>query len=134
MHVWIWPNFSTLCDWGLELLRWDKQSWKPRQVAKHEKTCFDNQHVFKPFMFDTFDFLTLEHVDILRRVQRVMHNNVMSPRFMNIVFKRIDLPTKKGQQHSRCLIVFHYCVIFSFSNSIKLTFFFKKNFTLSVLD
>jgi hypothetical protein len=27
------------------------------KVAKHEKACSDNQHVFIPFAFDTFDFL-----------------------------------------------------------------------------
>jgi len=27
------------------------------KVAKHEKTCFDNQHAFIPFSFDTFGFL-----------------------------------------------------------------------------
>jgi len=27
------------------------------KVAKHEKACFDNQHAFIPFAFDTFGFL-----------------------------------------------------------------------------
>jgi len=42
-------------------------------------------------IFDTFDFLAPEVVDLLHRVQRVMHNNVnvMSSRSMNVVFTRI---------------------------------------------
>ncbi|MFS8022143.1 hypothetical protein Hanom_Chr16g01436061 [Helianthus anomalus] len=52
------------------------------KVTKHEKTCLDNQHVFIPFAFDTFDFLAPEAVDLLSRVQRVMHSNVMTPRSM----------------------------------------------------
>jgi len=27
------------------------------KAPKHEKTCSDNQHVFRPFDFDTFGFL-----------------------------------------------------------------------------
>jgi len=48
------------------------------KAAKHEKTCYDNKHVFIPFAFDTFSFLALGTVDLLHKVQRVMHNNVMS--------------------------------------------------------
>jgi len=39
------------------------------KVVKHEKTCFDNQHVLIPFAFDTFSFLISEIVDLLHRVQ-----------------------------------------------------------------
>jgi len=45
---------------------------------------------------DGLEFLTPELVDILKRVHRVVHNNVMSLRFMNIVFKRIDFANQKG--------------------------------------
>ena len=38
------------------------------KVAKHKKMCSDNEHVFKPFAFDTFDFLAPEVVDLLLRV------------------------------------------------------------------
>ncbi|GJW52744.1 putative reverse transcriptase domain-containing protein [Tanacetum coccineum] len=41
------------------------------KMAKHEKTCIENQHVFVPFAFDTFDFLAPEAVELLNRVQRV---------------------------------------------------------------
>jgi hypothetical protein len=54
-------GFFHLRDWGLGLLQWDRQPSKPRQVAKHEKPCFGNQHVFIPFVFDTFGFLTMGH-------------------------------------------------------------------------
>jgi len=66
------------------------------KVVKHEKTCSDNQHTFIPFAFDTFCLLTPEDVDLLHRVQNVMHGNVMSPRSMNIVFTRIDFVIQKG--------------------------------------
>jgi len=66
------------------------------KVAKHEKTCSDNQHAFIPFAFDTFGFLAPETVDLLHRVQKVLHSNVMSPRSMNVVFTRIDFAIRKG--------------------------------------
>ena len=66
------------------------------KVAKHEKACIDNQHVFVPFAFDTFGFLAPEAVDVLNRVQRVMHSFVMTPRSMNIVFKRLSFAIQKG--------------------------------------
>lgn len=40
---------------------------------------------FTPFIFDTFGFLKPKAFDILQRVQRLMHNNVVSPRSMNVV-------------------------------------------------
>jgi len=52
--------------------------------------------LFIPFAFDTFGFLASETVDLLHRVQKVMHNNVMSPRSMNVVFTRIDFVIQKG--------------------------------------
>ncbi|GJR26184.1 putative reverse transcriptase domain-containing protein [Tanacetum coccineum] len=45
------------------------------QVAKHEKTCLENQHVFIPFAFDTFDFLPPEAKEFFTRVQRVMQRS-----------------------------------------------------------
>ncbi|MCI49666.1 auxilin-like protein, partial [Trifolium medium] len=49
------------------------------KVAKHERACSENQHAFIPFAFDTCDFLAPDVVTILKRVQRVMHSNVVSP-------------------------------------------------------
>ncbi|MFS8025730.1 putative petal formation-expressed [Helianthus anomalus] len=66
------------------------------KVIKHEKACLDNQHVFIPFAFDTFGFLAPEAVDLLNRVQRVMHSNVMTPRSMDVVFKRLSFAIQKG--------------------------------------
>ncbi|GKC64625.1 hypothetical protein Tco_1097223 [Tanacetum coccineum] len=40
------------------------------KVAKHEKACLENQHVFIPFAFDTFGFLAPEAEEFLNRVQR----------------------------------------------------------------
>ena len=54
----------------------DPQScFKLNKVVNYEKTCFDNQHIFTPLVFDTVGYLTLEVVNIL---QRVIHNNVVS--------------------------------------------------------
>jgi len=65
------------------------------KVVKHEKTSSDNQHVFTPFVFDTFGFLASKAIDLLHRVQKVMHGNVMSPRSINVVFKRIGFVIQK---------------------------------------
>jgi hypothetical protein len=35
------------------------------KVAKDEKTCYDNQHTFIPFVFDTFYFLAPNVVSLL---------------------------------------------------------------------
>nr|GFA14378.1 putative reverse transcriptase domain-containing protein [Tanacetum cinerariifolium] len=66
------------------------------KVTKHEKTCIENQHVFIPFAFDTFSYLASEAVELLSRVQRVMHNNVMTPRSTDVVFKHIGFAIQKG--------------------------------------
>jgi hypothetical protein len=65
-------------------------------VAKHERACSNNQHAFILFAFDTFGFLAPDAMNILKRVQRVMHNNVVSHRSQDIVFKRIDFAIQKG--------------------------------------
>ena len=66
------------------------------KVAKHERACVENQHVFLPFAFDTFGFLPPDAVEVLKRVQRVLHGNVMSPRSSNVVFRRIGFAIQKG--------------------------------------
>ncbi|GKE17129.1 hypothetical protein Tco_1424706 [Tanacetum coccineum] len=65
------------------------------KVTKQEKTCIENQHVFIPFAFDTFGFLAPKAMELLSRVQRVMHNNVMTPISTNVIFKRIGFAIKK---------------------------------------
>jgi len=49
------------------------------KVAKHESVRSHNQHVFIQFASDTFNFLALEVVDLLHRIQKVMYINVMYP-------------------------------------------------------
>nr|GEV74873.1 putative reverse transcriptase domain-containing protein [Tanacetum cinerariifolium] len=66
------------------------------KVTKHEKTCIANQEVFIPFAFDTFGFLAPEAMELLNRVQQVMHDNVMTPRSTDVVFKRIGFAIQKG--------------------------------------
>ncbi|KAF5793207.1 hypothetical protein HanXRQr2_Chr09g0414851 [Helianthus annuus] len=45
------------------------------KVAKHEKACLENQHVFIPFAFDTFGSLAPEAVEFLNKVQQVVNSN-----------------------------------------------------------
>ncbi|GKB22508.1 hypothetical protein Tco_0861909 [Tanacetum coccineum] len=66
------------------------------KVTKHEKSCVKNQHVFIPYVFDTFGFLAPEAVELLTRVQRVMNSYVMTPRSINVVFTRIGFAIQKG--------------------------------------
>ena len=66
------------------------------KVTKHERSCMENQHVFIPFAFDTFGFLAPDAVELLKRVQRIMHSNVISPRSSDVVFKRISFTIQKG--------------------------------------
>ncbi|KAL7591245.1 hypothetical protein Lser_V15G34638 [Lactuca serriola] len=74
------------------------------KVTKHEKMCMENQHTFIPFAFDTFGFLLPEAVELLNIVQRVMHSNVMTPRSIDAVFKRISFAIQKGLRHSLLLV------------------------------
>ncbi|GKA91902.1 hypothetical protein Tco_0813827 [Tanacetum coccineum] len=41
------------------------------KVAKHEKACLENQHVFIPFAFDTFGFLAPEAEEFLNRLSHL---------------------------------------------------------------
>jgi len=88
---------SPLVGLGVEAFTVGQEALKvaSRKVVKHEKACSDNQHVFIPFSFDTFSFLASEAVDLLHRVQRVLHSYVMSPRSMNVMFTRIGFAIQK---------------------------------------
>ncbi|GJV15438.1 hypothetical protein Tco_1360761 [Tanacetum coccineum] len=66
------------------------------KLTKHEKACIENQHVFIPFAFDTFSFLTPEAMELLNRFQQVMNSNVMTLRSTNVVFHRISFAIQKG--------------------------------------
>ncbi|KAJ0815419.1 hypothetical protein HanPSC8_Chr17g0797291 [Helianthus annuus] len=66
------------------------------KVAKHEKACLENQHVFVPFAFDTFGGLAPDAVRLLNRVQKVVNNNSSSLKVSNFVFSRIGFSIQKG--------------------------------------
>jgi hypothetical protein len=59
-------------------------------------TCFYNQHAFITFAFYTFGFLAPEVVDLLNRVQKVMHSNIVSHKSMDVVFKRMSFAIQKS--------------------------------------
>jgi hypothetical protein len=44
----------------------------------------------------TFGFLAPKVLDILKRVRRVMHSNVVSHRSLDVVFKRVGFAIQKG--------------------------------------
>jgi hypothetical protein len=48
------------------------------------------------FQWGKVVFLAPEAVDLLKRVQRVMHSNVMTPRSMDVVFRRLGFAIQKG--------------------------------------
>jgi hypothetical protein len=74
-----------------------KQNGQIRESVFWQLTCFYTvQHVFIPFAFKTFDFLAPEVVNLLKNVQKVMHNNVVSPRSMNLVFQKLSFAIQKG--------------------------------------
>ncbi|MFS7947065.1 putative exostosin [Helianthus anomalus] len=66
------------------------------KVAKHEKACLENQHVFVPFAFDTFGGLAPDVVRLLNRVQKVVNSNSSSLKVSNLVFSRIGFSIQKG--------------------------------------
>ncbi|MCI02441.1 auxilin-like protein, partial [Trifolium medium] len=65
------------------------------KVVKHGGACADNEHVFIHFAFDIFDFLAPEAMNILKKVQKVMHINMVSPRSQDVVFNMIGLVIQK---------------------------------------
>ncbi|KAF5793663.1 hypothetical protein HanXRQr2_Chr08g0319011 [Helianthus annuus] len=66
------------------------------KVAKHDKACRENQHVFVPFAFDTFGGLAPDAVRLLNRVQKVVNSNSSSLKVSNFVFSRIGFSIQKG--------------------------------------
>ncbi|KAK2438038.1 hypothetical protein QL285_022859 [Trifolium repens] len=65
------------------------------KIVKYERACSKNQDTFIHFAFDTFGFLALDAMNILKRVQRVMHSNAWSPKFQDVVFKRSEFAIQK---------------------------------------
>jgi hypothetical protein len=88
------------CLVGLEVrdftVGWTTLKAASSKMTKHEKACFDNQHVFISFAFDIFGFLTPETVNLLQRIQKIMHNNVVSLKSMNVVFERLNFAIQKN--------------------------------------
>ncbi|MFS7899287.1 putative exostosin [Helianthus anomalus] len=66
------------------------------KVAKHEKACIENQHVFVPFAFDTFGALAPDAVRFLKRVQQVVSSNTAHVKGQNFVFSRVGFAIQKG--------------------------------------
>ncbi|MFS7915398.1 putative exostosin [Helianthus anomalus] len=66
------------------------------KVAKHEKACIENQHVFVPFAFDTFGALAPDAVWFLKRVQQVVSSNTAHVKGHNFVFSRVGFAIQKG--------------------------------------
>jgi hypothetical protein len=60
------------------------------KMVKYDKVCTDNQHIFILFAFNIFGFLAPKVVNLLKKVQNVLHSNVVSSRSMNVVFQRFD--------------------------------------------
>lgn len=81
------------------LLR-DKQRLKLVQIKWSNMRKHISKSCFIPFTFDTFDFLALEAIDLLQRVQKFMNNNIVSFKFINIIFKKIGFTIQKGAVHN----------------------------------
>jgi 3-hydroxyacyl-CoA dehydrogenase len=59
-------------------------------MVKHERACSENQHASIPFAFDTVGFLVPKTINkYFKKVRRVMHDNVVSFKSIDIVFKII---------------------------------------------
>lgn len=61
----------------------------------HESACIANQHSLIPFAFDTFGFLAHGSVEVLKRLQKVMGNNVMTAGATEYVFRRVAFAIQK---------------------------------------
>ncbi|MFS8022418.1 putative exostosin [Helianthus anomalus] len=66
------------------------------KIAKHEKACIENQHVFVPFAFDTFGALAPDAMRFLKRVQQVVSSNTAHVKGQNFVFSRVGFVIQKG--------------------------------------
>jgi hypothetical protein len=75
--------------------RWTVLKVISNKMVKYRKVCSDNQHIFISFVFDIFGFLISKIVNYLKKVQKVMYNNNMSLRSMNVVFQRLNFIIQK---------------------------------------
>lgn len=94
MHVCTWLRCFRVSTCGIE----DHNFYcRGRQLSKqqHENSCSNDRYAFTSFVFDIFDFLTLEVVDNIQKVEMIMYNNVLSLRPKDVIYKRIEF-FKKG--------------------------------------
>ena len=91
-------NFSPLVGLGTWVFVVRQEAFKTNlsKWVKHEKTCYDNQHAFV-----LFGFLTPDVVDILQKVQRIMHNKYS---------RGLILPSKNISDVAYCMLVYHLCI------------------------
>jgi hypothetical protein len=54
------------------------------------------------FPFLSIGFLAPEVVTLLHRIQKIMNINIVSPRAMNVLFKRIGFAIQKGVGGATC--------------------------------
>ncbi|KAL8106507.1 hypothetical protein AgCh_023321 [Apium graveolens] len=66
------------------------------KVRKHDEACKNNQHVFMPFAFDTFEFLASDDVEFPRRVHKIMNKNVMTADSADYNFGMIEFAIQGG--------------------------------------
>ena len=92
-HVWVMLIFkSQRINQGQFFSNGKGRPLKPLKTKViHKKARSDNQRAFIQFTFDIFGFLVPEFVDILPKVQKIMHINVEISRSTDVVFKRIGL-------------------------------------------
>lgn len=55
-------------------------------VRKYDQACKNNYHMFMPFVFNIFRFLTSEVVKFSRRVRKIMNKNILTASLVNIFF------------------------------------------------
>lgn len=72
---------------------------------------------FIPFTFDIFGFLPLKTIDLLQRVQRLMISNVVSLRFINVIFKIMGFAIQKGVT-SQLVCLFAFLFLYNLDSYI----------------
>jgi hypothetical protein len=75
-------------------LYWKLGNWSKDRLIRGDKS-HRNQNAFIPFVFDAFGCFTPNVVNILKRVKRVMYNNVLSAhRSLDVYLRELILPSK----------------------------------------
>ncbi|KAJ0836363.1 hypothetical protein HanRHA438_Chr16g0766111 [Helianthus annuus] len=82
-----------------------------KKVDKQAKACVENQHVFVPFVFDTFGSLAPEVIHFLTMVQRVIHNNCSASGGQGFVFENVRVYNlERGDGAACCPSIFCFDV------------------------